>query len=472
MNPARSRTAAVAAVVLATTGGLLSAAPSSASAATSCNSPVYTRQFFANTSFSGKPKKTDCDSKIDQNWGTRAPASGLPSNNFGVRWTVTRDFGSGGPFALPVESRDGIRVYLDGVRKVDLWKNVSTTQKKTVNITVPSGTHTLRVDFVNWTGSANVKFAYTPRTSATVDKVKPLVPTGAKATYDTASGKARLSWTKNKEMDLAGYRVYRRAEGASFGTEPLATTTSTSYTDATLPATGETYHYEARAYDKAGNESAGTADQSVTTADRTAPDAPTMMSAVTETGGLRIWWHPEGGVQPSYRVYRAASEGGPFTRIGSPDPGRLHYLDASAVVDVKHFYRVTAVDAAGNESAPSVVFSGTRRDYTPPPNVTGLAATPTEYGFALNWDGNPAADLAKYGVFKGEPMKGNESFCIARLVEYVPAGTTSYEHSTLPDGERVCFVVRAYDTHGNWATSGDKSVIATELGAAPGTPAG
>ncbi|WP_332871937.1 PA14 domain-containing protein [Streptomyces triticisoli] len=160
MNPARRTTSAAAtALVLATTGGLLTAVATPASAATTCASPVYKRQFFANTTFSGKPKKTDCDSKIDQNWGTKAPASGLPKDHFGVRWTVTRDFGSGGPFAFPVETRDGIRVYLDGVRKVNLWKNVSTTVKKTVNVTIPPGKHTLRIDFVNWTGAANVKFS-------------------------------------------------------------------------------------------------------------------------------------------------------------------------------------------------------------------------------------------------------------------------------------------------------------------------
>lgn len=99
MNPAGLATG----VVLATTGGLLTTvtlAATSASAAASCVSPVYQRQMFANTTLSGAPKRTDCDSAIDQNWGTGAPAAGLPSNNFGVRWTVTRDFGSGGLFAL------------------------------------------------------------------------------------------------------------------------------------------------------------------------------------------------------------------------------------------------------------------------------------------------------------------------------------------------------------------------------------
>lgn len=70
MNPARGTTAAVSsAFVLATAGALLTAVAAPASAATTCASPVYKRQFFANTTFSGTPKKTDCDSAIDQNWG-------------------------------------------------------------------------------------------------------------------------------------------------------------------------------------------------------------------------------------------------------------------------------------------------------------------------------------------------------------------------------------------------------------------
>ncbi|GGJ49911.1 hypothetical protein GCM10010121_071300 [Streptomyces brasiliensis] len=277
MNPAGRMAAST--VVLSVIGTALSALAAPASAATTCASPVYKRQFYANTTFSGTPKKTDCDSTISENWRTGAPATGLPKDNFAIRWTVTRDFGSGGPFALPVSTQDGTRVYLDGTRKVDLWKNVSATVKKTPDITVPAGTHTLRIDYVNWTGAANVSFAYQLRTSATVDKVKPLTPKGTSATYDRTTGTAKLTWTKNKEMDIAGYRVNRRLKGTSFGSKPLATTTSTSYTDSSLPKTGASYYYEVRAYDKAGNESAGTADQGVTTIDRTPTGAPGGLTA-------------------------------------------------------------------------------------------------------------------------------------------------------------------------------------------------
>ncbi|WP_369247990.1 PA14 domain-containing protein [Streptomyces sp. R41] len=478
MNPARGTTAALSsALVLATAGGLLTATVTPASAATNCTSPVYKREFFANTTFSGTAKKTDCDSAIDQNWGSGAPATGLPSNNFSVGWTVTRDFGSGGPFSLPVSTQDGIRVYLDGTRKVDLWKNVSTTQTKTVNITIPSGKHTLRIDYVNWTGTANVKFAYLPRTSATVDTVKPLVPTGTSVSYDTAGGNAKLAWAKNKEMDLAGYRVYRRLKGSSFGSTPLVTTTSTSYTDTSLPVTGATYYYEVRAYDKAGNSSAGTADQGVTTVDRTAPGVPQGLAVTdsSETGGLRTGWSAVSGAA-SYRVYRAASADGSFTKVGSTD--QVSYRDASAEEGVTYYYRVTALDAAGNESARSAAVSGRRRDDTPPSAVTGLTVTPTEYGFELTWDANPTPDLARYVVRRGELWGDDEEkVCSLSPGYYLFADTTSYSYTTLPDGEESCFIVDAVDD--NWNSSFEwtgeaEIVVATELDTTPSvaTPEG
>ncbi|OAH09598.1 fibronectin type III domain-containing protein [Streptomyces jeddahensis] len=381
----RARTTAVsAAVVLATAGGLLTAV--SASAAVSCTSPVYKRQFFANTTFSGTPKKTDCDSKIDQNWGTGAPASGLPSNNFGVRWTVTRDFGSGGPFAFSVESRDGIRVYLDGVRKVDLWKNVSTTQKKTVNVTIPSGKHTLRIDFVNWTGAANVKFTYAPRTSADVDKVKPLAPTGFTAAYANDTQQAKLTWSKNVEMDLAGYRVYQRVAGTTSWLilRELGATT-TSYTD-TPPATGETYEYMVRAYDKARNYSADTSRATVTSI---AVTTPTGLTATGTDAGIALRWDAVPGAV-KYRVVRSSHyiDGG-----ATWQPTGTSLTDTSVTRSAQHEYRVAAIDASGRVTAYSTAKTARRLVAAP----TIGKAFPHTSAVTVTWD----ADHKTGGSYSG-----------------------------------------------------------------------
>ncbi|GAA3893178.1 hypothetical protein GCM10023084_52550 [Streptomyces lacrimifluminis] len=241
-------------------GSLLVAVPQAAAADITCSTNVYKRTFYKNTSFSGSPARTDCDSTVSRSW-SGSPVSGVPSNNFGVRWSVSRDFGSGGPFTFAASATDGVRVYLDGVRKIDLWKNTGdTARSKSVNLTVPRGRHTLRVDYANWTGAAKVKYTYTPRTSATYDKTKPLVPAGVKTAYNTTTRRTTVSWSANKEMDLASYTLYRRPVTSGTWTK-VSTTTARSHTDPLVNPDDRTpFYYEVRAKDKAGNTSSGSTD--------------------------------------------------------------------------------------------------------------------------------------------------------------------------------------------------------------------
>ncbi|MFH8802258.1 PA14 domain-containing protein [Streptomyces sp. NPDC017936] len=452
MNRVRRTTAAAATgVVLATAGGLLTAATAPASAAATCTSPVYTRQLFANTSFSGTPKRTDCDAAVSENWGTGAPASGLPSNNFGVRWTVTRDFGSGGPFALTASAQDGIRVYVDGVRRIDLWRNVSSTVTKTLNLTVPAGKHTLRVDYVNWTGAAGVKFTYAPRTSATVDKVRPLTPTGVAVTYDKATGKARLTWARNKEMDLSGYQVFRRQQGTAFGTEPLTTTASVSYTDATVPPTGRTYYYEVRARDRAGNVSAGTADKPVVTVDRTPPAAPFLEMDACPQG--MPYAAPEAVTTPAnaadiawYEIQRFLPATGTWTTVHSAAKGAA--CDTGRPADGGRVtYRTRARDAAGNWSAYSAATTFTTSDLTPPPPVTDARVAYRSGVPHLVW--SPVAGAASYQVLQYDPATGGH-------LDALPGGGATTATDVVPrqllavaDGYR--YAVRSVDAKGNAA---------------------
>ncbi|MEU6817346.1 PA14 domain-containing protein [Streptomyces sp. NPDC046860] len=408
----RTAQALAAGVVLSTAGGLTGLTAGTAEAAVTCASPVFKRTFYANTSFSGTPRKTDCDSAVDQNWGTGAPASGLPSDRFGVRWTVTRDFGSGGPFTFTAAARDGVRVYLDGVRKIDLWSDVLATRSKTVNLTVPSGTHTLRVDHVNWTGSADVKFTYGPRTTAGTDKVKPLVPTAPTLSY--SSYNATFAWGRNKEMDLAGYRVYRRLKGTSYPGKPLATTTATSYKDTSLPRDGSVYYYEVRAVDKQGNESAGTADMGITTTDTKAPAAPKGVDrnwAMGDVEKVSLYW--DGNTEPDlagYRVYRGTTWTVAATPANLVSGGTLRtsswYEEAPPRTGDWYHYVVTAVDTHGNESAPSAASQEfmTRDETAPDETALNARASVSEAGVTLTWDESQATthDFDGYRVYRSK----------------------------------------------------------------------
>jgi fibronectin type 3 domain-containing protein len=395
-RPGRTTAATATAVVLAATGGLLTvlAAPA-ASAAEECASPAFTRQVFANTTFSGTPKKTDCDTAVAENWGTGSPATGVPADNFGVRWSVTRDFGSGGPFAFTASTQDGIRVYLDGVRKIDLWKNVSSNATKTLNLTIPRGKHTLRVDYVNFTGTANVKFAYAPRTSPAVDKVVPLAPTGVTATYDESTGRAKVAWARNKEMDVAGYRVYRADEHSAeflLASDPHSLVTGTSWEEPLSPS-GAGFLYDVRAVDRAGNESPGSADQFLRTPDRIAPSVTAPTGSHDNWLGVSLQWTAdEEGL--THDVYRASDPAGEFGKLATVSTAA--YRDETAPYGETSYYRVTATDAAGN-SATSPVLEFSRPLAVP--SMDGALNNAADTGIQVSWTA-PRTGPSEFRVYR------------------------------------------------------------------------
>ena len=450
--PTSLRVRATAVVLTATAGVLTTVAAPPASAATTCTSPVYKRQFYANTSFSGTPKKTDCASAVNENWGLGAPASGLPRNNFGVRWTVTRDFGSGGPFTLSVSVQDYVRVYVDGVRKLYLWSDTGATATKTLNLTLSRGKHTLRVDYVNWeNGKAAVKFGYAPRTSASVDKVKPLAPTAPAVTYDQATGKARIGWAKNKEMDLAGYRVYRRPVSSTTAWTRLAATTATTYTDPTLPVTGEAYAYEVRAYDKAGNESAGSADKSVVTADRTAPAQVTGLMGTGFTAGNSLTWQASASQDVDHYEVWGAPEGqqdqdGPDTVFGTS------FTDVRAEAGTAYRYTVQAVDGAGNVAPASAPMTVTRPAASAVAAPAGVQGTPSDASTTVTWaPDSGAADVTGYRVYRRTTATGAWSLIGS-------PSTTSYEDTSAPQG-KAYYYVAAVDGTGAESVPSAEAVV-------------
>ncbi|MET9735123.1 PA14 domain-containing protein [Streptomyces sp. NPDC006458] len=237
-------------------GGHLAAAPQAAAADDNCPQNSFKRTFYNNATFSGTPVRTDCDDVIDQTW-PGSPTAGVPSDDFTVRWELTRDFGSGGPFTFAVSATDGVRVYLNGALKIDLWKGTGDTARpRVVNLTVSQSVSTIRVDYRNWTGAAKVKFGYAPRTSPKIDKTRPRTP-DASWVYDPKTRKTTASGMANYEMDLAGYALYRRPVGVYTWTKVGSSSVNRVTQTTPNPDDRTPFVYEVRAVDRAGNMSGG-----------------------------------------------------------------------------------------------------------------------------------------------------------------------------------------------------------------------
>jgi hypothetical protein len=92
-----------------------------------------------------------------------------------------------------------------------------------------------------------------------IDTFPPAVPSGL--TASTAGASVELAWERNVEPDLKGYRIYRAVGDGPF--QVLAEVDVPIYSDTKVEA-GKRYRYRITAFDQVPNESAPSAEVSVT----------------------------------------------------------------------------------------------------------------------------------------------------------------------------------------------------------------
>ena len=114
-------------------------------------------EYFANRGLTGSPVLARNDSNIDFNWGSGAPAAGLPSDNFSVRWTRQLVY-SAGTYRFTVEVDDGARVWVDGVLIIDQWRDGLGTYAGEIYLT--EGKHQVRMEMYEHTGGAMARLRW------------------------------------------------------------------------------------------------------------------------------------------------------------------------------------------------------------------------------------------------------------------------------------------------------------------------
>jgi len=225
-----------------------------------------------------------------------------------------------------------------------------------------------------WDGSSALIFG---GTSSGIMRFHPLLspaPRNLQVFAGPAGGQLSLEWIPPAHDDgPTGYRVYRSTSAAGPFTA-IATTsgTGTSYTDSGL-GNGATRYYKVATLNAAG-EGPLTASASGTTA--TPPSAPATpaVTAGPQRGELTVTWQPpanNGGLAlTGYKLYVATSAGGPYSLLASP--GSTSYTHAGLADGATRYYRVSAVNPAG-DSPQSGTASATT--WTGPGAPGGVTAT-------------------------------------------------------------------------------------------------
>jgi hypothetical protein len=125
---------------------------------TSTPTPViegWRGEYYGNPDLTTAPAFVRDDRTIKFNWGLAAPSADLPTDGFSVRWT-RNVYLPGGTYEFAVRSDDGVRVWLDGTLIIDQWHEAAGTH--TVEQSLAEDTHSLRVEYYEWTGIAEVEF--------------------------------------------------------------------------------------------------------------------------------------------------------------------------------------------------------------------------------------------------------------------------------------------------------------------------
>lgn len=135
----------------ATTAPTATTAPSP----TPATSTAWRGEYFNNTGLAGNPVLIRDDPAINFQWGDGEPAPGLPADGFSVRWTRTLAFNEG-TYRLNAHSDDGVRVWVDDALVIDQWHDAGdVTYQTQLGL---DGNHTLRVEYYENTGTAQIQF--------------------------------------------------------------------------------------------------------------------------------------------------------------------------------------------------------------------------------------------------------------------------------------------------------------------------
>jgi hypothetical protein len=113
-------------------------------------------EYYTNRDLAGNPVLVRDDTEIAFNWGTAAPASGMPSDSFSARWSRSLPF-QGGTYRFYAYSDDGVRVWLDGELIIDQWRDAANIAHAAER-TLTAATHTLRVEYYENGGAARIQF--------------------------------------------------------------------------------------------------------------------------------------------------------------------------------------------------------------------------------------------------------------------------------------------------------------------------
>ncbi len=119
------------------------------------NGNTWTLQFYSNPNWEGSPSLVYYSPYIDFNWGTVPPGPGMPAEN----WTATMTssaFFYAGTYTFNALADDEVSLQIDGITYINTIGAGMSGKPVVVGVALAEGTHSLVVQYRQYTGTAYV----------------------------------------------------------------------------------------------------------------------------------------------------------------------------------------------------------------------------------------------------------------------------------------------------------------------------
>ncbi len=384
-------------------------------------------------------------------------ATAVSAVQINLSWSASTDPSTGTSAASGVA---GYRIYCNG----SFLASTAGTNFQNINLT-PASAYSYQVSAIDAAGNESARTSsITATTMPLPDSTAPSIPSGLNATAVSAS-QINLTWNTSVDpvvssaqtSGIAGYRVFRNGV-------LLATVTAPSFQDTGLsPSTN--YSYQVSAVDAAGNESAQSGNVSAVTpalADATAPNAPTGLAGIAVSSAqIDLSWNAAtdrskiGETTSGVSIYKIYQDSALAAAVSGTSYRAINLSPATS-----YLFEVSAVDAAGNESARSAAVAVSTQllsdTHAPsvPVNLTGVAVSSSR--IELSW--NPSTDYSDLI----EKISGVAGYKIYRDNLYMMTVVSpAYYNAGLQPGESHTYQVSAIDAAGNESAKSDPVSVTT-----------
>ncbi len=305
--------------------------------------------------------------------------------------------------------------------------------------------------------------------------IKDVTPPKAPVSFKgKASGKiVNLFWSAKKDdADFAGFNIYRSVSkdtGFKKVNKTLIDKGQLLYMD-TVNNAG-LYYYKVSSVDTAGNEAFSYVIP-VKVFDVFPPASPSGVTVMADTGKMIIRWRKNQEKDlAGYFIYRTINTGmskQSFLLLNKEPVKDTIYTDIlPKEAKNKFFYKVVAVDTAGNRSEMSSFAAAVMPDVVPPDQPVIKQVTPKDNAAVIEWLPNTDRDLKGYNIYRLEQK--DTVFVTKKLnTKIIKKDITRYTDIFVKAGNKYSYYLVAIDTSGNTSVKSEKVSVVIPGGGTKG----